>query len=146
MKKSIIFFTFVLFSSLCFAISNMNLYRNTEFLYHILDNKDIVSEFDEKTGLKKKNSYYTDGQLDFYEQYEYEKDKVRKILYYNSDDSFDGYIQFAYDKRTGVKIKESEFDADNRLVQTIEYDPISENQIKKTKYNDNGSLRTQTIL
>ena len=75
-----------------------------------------VSEYDEKTGLKKKTAYYADGRLDSYEQYEYEKGKVTKILYYNADDASDGSTRFVYDKKTGAKIKELKFNADNHLV------------------------------
>ncbi|MCM1320535.1 MAG: hypothetical protein NC041_03210 [Bacteroides sp.] len=212
--KKIFFAGFVLFlTHLCFAIPNMKLYENAEFLYQISDNfiydengdlvfeirgnelyceneyagtiiedddilsmdfyfeseenraylesskktgfllilrlteeeKCFVSEYDEKTGLKKKRSCYADGQLDSYGLYEYENGKIAKISYYHADDSSDGYYRFVYDKRTGCKISESEFDADNHLVQTIEYDFATEKRTRKLNYNDDGSVKAKTV-
>lgn len=212
MRKT--FFTsFALFlTSLCFAVSNMKLYGNAEFLCQISDDAlygddgeliftirgnelyyedeyagtitegngilsmDVyfgeemamhtefskatgfllinewhegkdggVSEYDEITGLKKKMSYYTDGQLDSYEQYEYEKGKVTTISYYNADDASDGCTRFVYDKKTGAKIKELKFNAETHLVQAIEYDSVTEKRTKKSEYNNDESLKMQTM-
>lgn len=117
-------------------------------LVHIWDgyeNEEYIVDFDEKTGFEKKRSYYVDGQLDFYEVYEYEKGKLAKILEYNADGSLEESSQISYDKKTGNIIKYSDFDADNRLVRTTEYDPATKNQTKKSEYNADGSLKTQTI-
>lgn len=104
-----------------------------------------VSEYDEKTGLKKKTSWYEDGELDSYALYEYEKEKITKIAHYKADNSFDGFIQFSYDKKTGNETKESHFDADNRLLRTMEYDPKTEKQTKESEYNSDGSLKSKTL-
>lgn len=104
-----------------------------------------VSEYDEKTGLKKKTSWYEDGELDSYALYEYEKEKITKIAHYKADNSFDGFIQFSYDKKTGNETKESYFDADNRLLRTMEYDPKTEKQTKESDYNSDGSLKSKTL-
>ena len=104
-----------------------------------------VSEYDEKTGLKKKTAYYADGRLDSYEQYEYEKGRVTKISYYNADDASDGSTRFVYDKKTGAKIKELKFAADNRLARITEYDSVTEKRIQEVEYNEDGSVKTKTV-
>lgn len=103
-----------------------------------------ASEYDEKTGLIRKYSNYKNGQLDSYNLYEHEKDKIMKTTYYKADGSFDGLTQFEYDKKTGNKIKESYFDADNHLVQITEFDTQTKRRIKQSEYNIDGSLKTQT--
>lgn len=102
-------------------------------------------EYDEKTGLKKKTSWYKDGELDSYALYEYEKDKITKVAHHKADNSLDGFLQFSYDKKTGNKTKKSHFNADNRLVRTIEYDPKTEKQAEEYEYNSDGSLKHKTL-
>lgn len=211
--RKIFFTSFALFlTPLCFAVSNMKLYGNAEFLCQISDDAlygddgeliftirgnelyyedeyagtitegdgilsmDVyfgeemamhtefskatgfllinewhegkdggVSEYDEITGLKKKMSYYTDGQIDSYEQYEYEKGKVITISYYNADDASDGCTRFVYDKKTGAKIKELKFNAETHLVQAIEYDSVTEKRMQEITYTEDGSVKTKTI-
>lgn len=106
---------------------------------------EYVSEYDEKTGLKKKTSLYEDGELDYYALYEYEKDKIIRIIHYKADDSLDGFIQLFYDKKTGNKTKKSYFNADNRLVRTMEYAPKTEKRAEESEYNSDGSLKHKTL-
>lgn len=103
------------------------------------------SEYDEKTGLQKKSVYYIGEQLDYYELYEYEKGRLAKISYYNADDSFIGFTQFSYDRKTGVKVKESFFDADSQLVRKTEYNPATERRTKEYECSTDGSLAKKTV-
>lgn len=97
-------------------------------LSHIWDgDEEYVSEYDKKTGLEKKHSYYVDGQLNSYGIYEYEKRKLVKTLKYNADGSLK--TQTIYDKNSG--------DAVERLV----YAPASKKPVKWTylQFDDAGN-------
>ena len=105
----------------------------------------ITTEYDERTGLKNKVSYYENEKLDSYTIYEYEKDKLSKSLYYKSDGSLESFSQITYDKKTGNMVLESVFDADKHLVLSYEYDSKTAKRIKTTEYNGNGTLKSETI-
>ncbi len=141
--------------------------------FYLSEKFSSKTEYDEKSGLRRKYSTYGNGSLEYYTLYEYENGKLSKSLCYDGNDSLDGYTQYSYDKKTGILIKDESFDGNN-LLRTVyeydektgknkrdfyyyyennkcvfttqtEYDSETGERTKKTEYGKNDILRSQTI-
>lgn len=101
------------------------------------ENNRIETEYDEKSGLKRKDSIYTNNLLVAYRLYEYENGKLSKSLYYDGNGLSYGYTQYSYDKKTEILIREENYDGDNQLRKSIEYDKKTGKDTRRSYY-DNG--------
>ena len=108
------------------------------------ENYTTETEYDEKSGLKRKASDYTNGSLESYTLYEYENGKLSKSLYYTSNGSSQGYTQYSYDKKTEILIREEYYDGSNQLWKLIEYDKKTGKDTRCSYYENNKCISAVT--
>lgn len=105
----------------------------------------IVSDYDEKSGLWIKKTWYSKDKLENYEIYEYDKGSCVLSKRYNADGTLDNYTRYSYDKKTKKLVKEEFYNSSDKLVSMNEYDAITGHPNIKYDYSETGSIKAKTL-
>ncbi len=101
-------------------------------------------EYDDIMGHETKQTVYTKGKIYISIISEYENDNLKKKTYFDENDSVTGYTLFSYDKNNILK-ESYYYNENNLLLLLTEFDIKTGIQIKDQKFNDDGTVKHETI-